>query len=657
MPESITKPKKRVQFEGDDNATRDRNNVEEEIRIEEVIEIDEQDDEENDVNVEITSDPSILDDDSVPVFSSFDFLIITVMFVHLLVAPYTKVEESFILQAVHDIVNYGVFDLSKYDHKTFAGAVPRTFISPLIIASIVKPLSIVNNLYNKHVVHTQLNVQFITRAVVLLTNAASLIYLRYTAQKTDQYWMNNNTKVVQTKKDKDSQDKSVTGDKNEDKVESNATKSAKKGTGFNNINNLAPSSSIGIWFTLFTMSQFHIIYYSSRTLPNFVMSLPISNIAMSWCLNGNYGCAITLLSFGGIVFRMELGVLCLALSLVWYLNECKSYGQSTIQIPLLKKLFKWILYGVALGSFLSLQIDSYFWSKWTVPEVESFVFNIVYGQSSNWGTEPITAYFTKYLLMIFIPPTVLFLNYLGMQTSYNNNLRLVWFSSILFIAIMSLQPHKEWRFIIYAVPAITLVGAAGASTLFTTVDYKDNFGYIVPILVSLSPVVSLCISLVFMYISSANYPGGEALQVFNNYIVEHNITDKTIHMDVPSCMTGVSLFGELEESRNITYDKLEDQEFLTAKWQSFDYIMGTFAEMYSTDDHIKYHLIGKAQMFDGINTEYLASLGEKYFSGLDIIQEMIKYRSLSFFHEFAENIFAYSDAIYIWEREPVEQQN
>ncbi|KAL6950137.1 hypothetical protein ACO0QE_000813 [Hanseniaspora vineae] len=650
MPESTTKPKKRVQFE-DDDATQDDDDDENDDR-----------DDESDLQVNKVSDLSTLDEDSVPFFSSFDFLIITVMFVYLLVAPYTKVEESFILQAVHDIVNYGVFDLSKYDHNTFPGAVPRTFISPLILAAFVKPLSIINNLYNKHVVYTQLNVQFITRAVVLLTNAASLIYLRYTAQKTDQYWMNNNnSKVVQLEKDNGSDEKTTTKDKSEDKKNEDkktvSAKSLKKGTGFNNINNLAPSSSIGIWFTLFTMSQFHIIYYSSRTLPNFVMSLPISNIAMSWCLNGNYGCAITLLSFGGIVFRMELGVLCLALSLVWYLNECKSHGKGLIQISLLKKIFKWILYGVSLGSFLSLQIDSYFWSKWTVPEVESFIFNILYGQSSNWGTEPITAYFTKYLLMIFIPPTVLFLNYLGMQTSYNNNLRLVWFSSILFIAIMSLQPHKEWRFIIYAIPPITLVGAAGASTLFTTVDYKDNFGYIVPILVSLSPVVSLCISLIFMYISSANYPGGQALQIFNDYIVEHNITNKTIHMDVPSCMTGVSLFGELESDRNITYDKLEDQEFLTAKWQSFDYIMGTFAEMYSTDEHIKYHLIGKAQMFDGINREYVASLGEKYFSGLDIIQEMIKYRSLEFFHDFANNIFVYSDAIYIWEREPIEQQN
>ncbi len=44
--------------------------------------------------------------------------------------PYTKVEESFTMQAVHDVLSYGIGReaLARYDHQVFPGAVPRSFI-------------------------------------------------------------------------------------------------------------------------------------------------------------------------------------------------------------------------------------------------------------------------------------------------------------------------------------------------------------------------------------------------------------------------------------------------------------------------------------------------------------------------------------------------
>lgn len=70
---------------------------------------------------------------------------------HLALAPYTKVEESFNIQATHDILTYGLpvgrgFAQKlrdQYDHLTFTGSVPRTFVGPLVLAIVSWPASLI----------------------------------------------------------------------------------------------------------------------------------------------------------------------------------------------------------------------------------------------------------------------------------------------------------------------------------------------------------------------------------------------------------------------------------------------------------------------------------------------------------------------------------
>jgi len=141
----------------------------------------------------------------------------TLILVHLLVAPYTKVEESFNIQATHDVLVYGTptSEVSRklsgsYDHFTFPGAVPRTFVGPVLLAGIAQPLIALVG-FN--------HAQFVVRAILGLLNAYCLLGFAFTLRR-------------------------------------------------------AYGAPTATWYLLLQASQFHIIFYASRTLPNmFAFSL------------------------------------------------------------------------------------------------------------------------------------------------------------------------------------------------------------------------------------------------------------------------------------------------------------------------------------------------------------------------------------------------
>lgn len=98
-------------------------------------------------------------------FIAFAFLALlfpALTILHLFVAPYTKVEESFHVQAVHDILANGLpngfkdlaLNRADYDHFSFPGAVPRSAVGAAALAMLSKPVILLNEGINRQILGT-----------------------------------------------------------------------------------------------------------------------------------------------------------------------------------------------------------------------------------------------------------------------------------------------------------------------------------------------------------------------------------------------------------------------------------------------------------------------------------------------------------------------
>lgn len=296
--------------------------------------------------------------------------------------------------------------------------------------------------------------------------------------------------------------------------------------------------------------------------------------------------AISLLVFSGVIFRSEIAILLFA-QLAYLLV------QQRISLP---TVIKTGLISAFAALAISVPIDSIFWRKPIWPELAGFYYNAVLGKSTEWGTSPFHYYFTSCLPRLLLSPLSLLLILLGLYfpgtKSYVRDLTI---PHLLFIGIYSIQPHKESRFIIYSVPALTAAASVSASYIWTRRS-KSLLYLIASILLVLSVFASFTASAGMLLISSLNYPGGEALSSL------HRILNRTpwpaspggnetikVHMDVLSCMTGVTRFQE-HPWRNVSssnlpiinkrpvqmfYDKTEDVEELLKPefWAQFDYLL------------------------------------------------------------------------------------
>ncbi|XP_020818354.1 probable Dol-P-Man:Man(7)GlcNAc(2)-PP-Dol alpha-1,6-mannosyltransferase [Drosophila serrata] len=176
-----------------------------------------------------------------------DMLVFLTAAAHLVYTPFTKVEESFNLQAMHDIL-YLRNNFTEYDHHEYPGVVPRTFIGPLVVSMLSAPFVLLFETLNVN----KFWAQYVVRLV--LAGAISVAWTNLRQAVTRIYGV-----------------------------------------------------EVRLWFTAITITQFHFMFYMTRPLPN-MFALPIVLYAIAYWLRDQHKPFIVCSGVAIIVFRSELAL-------------------------------------------------------------------------------------------------------------------------------------------------------------------------------------------------------------------------------------------------------------------------------------------------------------------------------------------------------------
>ncbi|KAJ2644220.1 hypothetical protein GGF44_000746 [Coemansia sp. RSA 1694] len=315
-----------------------------------------------------------------------------------LCAPYTKVEESFFMQAVHDVLKWGAVN-SSFDHLSFPGVVPRSFVGPLLVSALAYPAKLATGGHAEG-----LWIQLSARLAVGWLVA----------------WANSRLRCA-------------------------------VGEAF--------GSTAARWYAVFSICQFHYTFWTSRFLGNTLALVPMLLAQALWLRSmASSGssrsrtvqrqCYLrmgSILAFTCVVLRFDTAVFAAPMLAAGARNVSRRVIATTL--------------GTAtLSALLTLTVDSYYWRQsgmW--PELQVFRFNAVEGRSSEWGVCPPHYYFSHFLPRLLLG--ALPLACIGALTD-GRAARLA-IPYIAAIAIFSANPHKEWRFIFPAVPVLNICAAVG----------------------------------------------------------------------------------------------------------------------------------------------------------------------------------------------------
>ncbi|KAJ1731444.1 hypothetical protein LPJ61_002529 [Coemansia biformis] len=396
-------------------------------------------------------------------------------------APYTKVEESFFVQAVHDVLKWGWVNRD-FDHLEFPGVVPRSFVGPLAIAALAYlPVQVAAGTEG-------------IRAQVLVRLVLGLLVA----------WANGQLR-------------------------------AEIGRIF--------GRRAARWYGVLCVCQFHFTFWTSRLLGNTLALVPVLLAQKYWlrCLwsdgaperRRSYGAMAAILAFTCVVLRFDVAVFAATM----LASGAPSATWRAVRVAAA---------AVAAAATLTLAVDSHYWrANWMWPELHVFWFNAIQGRSAAWGASPAHYYLTHSIPRLLLG--ALPLACVGVLAD-TRAARLAGAYAVA-IAVFSANAHKEWRFILPAVPVLNVCAAVGAARLRRIAYGRRLAAHAVVLLAGLSLLATVTMT----YVSSLNYPGGDALAQL--HALEQR-TGARVHIDTFAAMTGASRFGQTR--RDWTYSKAEN---------------------------------------------------------------------------------------------------
>lgn len=326
-----------------------------------------------------------------------DLALLGVATAHLSVAPYTKVEESFNVQASHDFLFHGT-DLPSYDHHEFPGVVPRTCLGALAIALAASPLSWLSQVLGCSKVASLIAVRFMLAAMVTL----GFSYFRKAVMRRF-------------------------------------------------------SGSVGVALTVIMCAQFHLPFYMSRPLPN-TFALALTLLAYSKWLADEHRACLAILIATMTIFRSELLVLAAMIALSALVSRLTQPPGTQRGIGFLEGIVVGFI--AMCGALLcSAPIDSLFWwhsvQRPLWPEGEVFYYNTVLNKSQAWGVSPFHWYFTSALPKAMLGAVLLLpfglmpwprsLPLPASLSAAHHSMGHLVLPVLAFVLLYSLLPHKELR--------------------------------------------------------------------------------------------------------------------------------------------------------------------------------------------------------------------
>lgn len=304
------------------------------------------------------------------------------------------------------------------------------------------------------------------------------------------------------------------------------------------------------FFAILTAVQFHLLFYSTRPLPN-ILAFGLVNLAYSFWFKGNPFATLRCLTCASIVFRCDTVLLFGPIGIELLLSKSISISEA----------IKCCISSALLCIVFTVLLDTVMWQRILWPELEVFWFNSVLNRSSEWGTQSFHWYFTSAL------PRSLLVAYPLCLAGVLLDRRVMQYivPVFCFVLLYSKLPHKELRFIIGSIPMFNVSAAITASRLYIN-KKKDGWRWLYIMLLG-SFLVSLGCSVMTFIASYYNYPGAYALKALHQADTSNTTKEKFVHIDAFTAMNGVSRFCENEypwrysKEEGIALDEYHDRNF------------------------------------------------------------------------------------------------